>query len=482
MKKIIKDMLVYTNTSVLLKAGAFFLVPLYTKLLTPNEYGIMSILGAIMAILTAICFLGLDESYKRYFVEVEKDIRARRIMTSTIFKLYLLWAIPFLLVVYLSRKFIFGSLIRDYESIVPYFPITFLIVFLSFFIYILYSSFIFEGKSLFFSLTNIFQFLFDVGLKIIAIAVLGLKLWGVYISQAIIYIFLSVLAFRYFLKYLSFDFDFAEAKKYLSYGTPLISHTLSFTLLSIIDRLILQKYVPLSAVGIYSLGYNLGLGVSFLQKGFRRTFTPLFLRRTKQYVEQNAKTEFYSRFGKKYLIQLITIFMLIHFLYFLWAKEICLILVQNSVFWESYKVIPYVIVGYMFMSLISLTNNILIYEKKTVFISITTIIAASVNIILNLLFIPLWGILGAALATTISFFVRSVLILQKAVKVAKMEIDYFKITMLFVFGIIGICGVYQWDKTSFYFVGPEILVKFFITCTGTYKIWRYIKSLKIDQA
>jgi len=37
----------------------------------------MFVLGAIMAILTAICFLGLDESYKRYFVEVEKDIRAR---------------------------------------------------------------------------------------------------------------------------------------------------------------------------------------------------------------------------------------------------------------------------------------------------------------------------------------------------------------------------------------------------------------------
>ncbi|MFC2121400.1 lipopolysaccharide biosynthesis protein [Bacteroidota bacterium] len=471
---------IYTGSSVILKAGAIILIPLYTKFLTPDQYGIMSLIAAIMSIILSITYLGLDESLKRYWVNVEDNRNLHKSMMSTIITSYLIWAIIFLGIFYILQKWIIGALINDYEAIADYLPIGYAIIFFSFFQKILKDVFIYEGKSITFSYFNILQLIISVILSVIAVGYFNLELWGIYSVNLFINLSIAIIGIFYLKKYLFGKISIISLKKYLQFGIPLIPHVLSFTLLAVIGRIILEKHVLLSTLGIFGLGYTLGSSVDLIGKGFRRAFNPTFLRKTEKEYRDNKLNNFYINFGKEYFPKILVCFLSLYFLYFLWIKEVCLVLIKNSDYFECYNIIPILIIGYMFIIISNVLKMVLFYEKHTKHITSTTVISALINIILCLLLIPLWGIYGAAISITISLILRSIMIMLLVVRISKMKINYLKLSGFFFLAISCVGITFYIDKANFYFSPTIILFKIIISIIILYIIFfKIIKNYNL---
>lgn len=123
----------------------------------------------------------------------------------------------------------------------------------------------------------------------------------------------------------------------------------------------------------------------------------------------------------------------------LFGREIAMILAKST-FYDALDAIPPVVMGYIFYSLYNMYSRNLEFAKKTIYSSIIVLIAGVVNILLNALFIPTYGILAAAYNTTASYALMSILgwivskfiIRSHSIALKKVLIDYILFSIVIV--------------------------------------------------
>jgi len=192
-------------------------------------------------------------------------------------------------------------------------------------------------------------------------------------------------------------------KEYLRYGLkislPLIFHGLALSILSQSDRTMITAIRNASETGIYGLIYNFSMIATVLTTALDGVWIPFFTgkMKTESYDEINT-------ISKKY-IKLMTLVILGVVLI---APEIVKILATKP-YWEGISVIPPIVLANYLIFLYTMYVNIEHYHKKTVFISINTLVAAASNILLNLYFIKIFGYVGAAYTTIASYFISLIL-------------------------------------------------------------------------
>jgi len=180
----------------------------------------------------------------------------------------------------------------------------------------------------------------------------------------------------------------------LALTLPLILHGLSGLVLSLSDRIMLTKMIGDEATGIYGVAYGLAAIINTIWRAFNSSWTPFYYDYRKQ--------EDFSKLKKKsdnYML----VFTVITCGFLLCAPEVYKIITPVS-YWGGLKLLPLVALAYYFCFLYSFQANFEFYYEKTKLISIGTLLAASVNLLLNYLLIPRWTGVGAALATTVSYF------------------------------------------------------------------------------
>ena len=191
----------------------------------------------------------------------------------------------------------------------------------------------------------------------------------------------------------------------LAFGLPIVFHLLAGTIHNSIDRVILEKYVSMSELGIYTIGYQIGMIMSVITTSVNRAWQPSFF----EFMSSNMPEE-QKRFENRRMLAFWIIGVgSICLIGMLWAKEF-LILLTPEKFHASADVVPIILFGYMFQGLYFFAVSPLFQFKKTKLLLFLTAASALVNIVLNFIFIPKYGIYGAAYATVISFFFQSALV------------------------------------------------------------------------
>ena len=175
----------------------------------------------------------------------------------------------------------------------------------------------------------------------------------------------------------------------LMISVPLIPHHLSGNILSNFDRIMINKYCGSSDTGLYSLAYNCGAIMQMVWSSFNGAWMPWFYDTlAKDDVGSIRKAvKPYSVIFTVFVIGVITV-----------GPEIIKILGPEE-YWESKWIIPPVVLGIYCQFLYSLYVNVEFYNKKTSKIAIVTICAAAANVILNYIFIPVYGYIAAAYTT-----------------------------------------------------------------------------------
>jgi len=225
------------------------------------------------------------------------------------------------------------------------------------------------------------------------------KFKGEFFTQCL---FFGVFYLNYIRKF-NFHFSIHHVKKALSFGLPIVLHLLCSTSLLLVDRLILERFVSLSDLGIYTLGYQIGLGMSVLVASTNKAWTPNYYELMNQ---ENMDRGYHVRKAFGFWLTGIGLICLAGGL---WSHEIISLLTPEK-FHGSAKIVPIILISYVFEGLYFFAVNPIFYYRRTLILPFFTGSAAILNIGLNLLFAPRFGIYGAAYATLISYVVLAILV------------------------------------------------------------------------
>ena len=394
MNKIIKNATLYTIGNILPQAAGFILLPIYTRYLTPDEYGIvasMNVLGVILVVFFTLC---VERAIPRLYFDHENE-DARRDFLGTIAITLTAISLFVLLLIFLLQNFV--SMIYASIAFYPYYVYLIFTVFLSVFAFIPLTYFRIKEEAHKFISLSIGLFVLNTSLVLWFVCGLnqGAEGWlkGMLFAKII---FLPIYIFILY-KIINFTFDFSIFKGSLCFSIPMIPGMLSAWILNLSDRVFIERYFTLSDVGIYSLGYTIAGGVAILTGAFFMAYEPTFYKLASSKNQGDAKA-ILTKYNTAYLIILIFIVFLVAF----FSKEF-IILLMDPKYAEAYKIIPIIALAYLFSQGAGLFNLMVYQEKRTKQLMYIGVSCAISNVMLNFLLVPKYGAYGAAYATLLSF-------------------------------------------------------------------------------
>lgn len=386
-KKLIENSLIYSGLQVLQGGIGFLLLPVYTRFLTPYDYGIVSVISAMAAFLGVFYLMGLNGAAYRYYFDFKDDQEELKRFWGTIITFLLVLSLLFTLILLLFGQFILHPFLGN----IKYYPFMLLGIIGAAFmpLFTIYQSLQqaqHYGRK--FGIVRLSNFIILSLFTIIFIVVFKLKATGAILAVTLT----SALFFVFTLWEMRGKFVFGIDAKYLKrsllYSLPIIPHSLTGWVVGSLDRLLINKFVSTAAVGIYNIGYLFGGMLGFVNCAINQAYAPWFYEEMKK--NQTAKV-------KKFFILAMTLYITLALWVTLFAKEILWIMAKGD-FRESWKVVGLLSFGNFFGGYYYFLVNQLFYSEKGIrFVPVATVSAALFGFLLNLALIQKYGMMGAAI-------------------------------------------------------------------------------------
>jgi len=393
--------------------------------MSPEQYGIIGITTAFIALLSPIYLMSLNGAINRFYHEYKGDQQYIRKVFGTIYSFVLLNSLIISGLIFALKSSLITSLIDDVDFY-PYLAIS--ITYLFF-----YSSYIVYQTSLQarqigskYSLNNLIFFTINISITLVLLVVLNMQALSILIGQLSASIILFFYSFIKFKREVKIGIDIPILKKSLKYSLPIIPHNLSVSISTFADRLIINKLLNISSVGIYNIGFQFGNIIYILSTAVNQAFVPWF--------HDNFKKNNIQQIRFFYKI-IIYGYVLIGSFLSLFSKEICKIILDDRYF-EAWTIIPYLSFAFVFNGIYYFYSVGLFYNiegKGTKIIPFLTGTVALLNIVLNFILIPKFQLVGAGMASLISR-IASAIIFSIVVE-RKFSINY-KGSIVFLFVVL----------------------------------------------
>lgn len=374
------------------KMISFLLLPLYTSILSTVEYGQYDYVVAISAFLLPIITLSMHESMFRFVIDSGTEGREyKKIISNTVIIILLGIVISFL------GLFIIGKLIsfNDWIYVWLYVSATALYTFSN---NLLRGSGRMKEYAVISSCKNIVQLICNI----LCIAVLYLGFEGLLISlcvsELLAFIIVSVrvkLNKQIEVKLISVKL----IKTMLKYSLPLIPNSLSAQVINLSDRLVITSVLGTSANGIYTVSYKFPNIVETVYHFFYVAWSESASR-----VFNDGKEKAIQYYQN--LFKVLDEFLFSGILIMISIMSIMFRLLIRGDYLEGFVYIPILMFGMYFDSIGKFFTGVFTALKRTRVIATTTMIAAVINIILNVIFIPKYGLYAAAFSSMFAHFVN----------------------------------------------------------------------------
>ena len=407
MKKWLKKGLdIYRGMSVQVKASMAFMIvnfmqkgisfltaPIFTRLLTTEEYGVITIYLSWVDVIGIFAMFGLyNNVYCRGILEFKED---KKNFTFSLLSLANVITLAVFAIVWITNKYVFHFL--NVPDI--------LILFMFF-------SFLFEPAFEFWKTDQRFAykykmlcfFMILVMVFAPALSVAGIFLFpGNKVAARIIgaNVVTLVLGMGCYISELCKSDrkpKIAYWKYAVLYNLPLIPYFLSSYVLSSSDRLMIGYFCGEDKAGIYGIAYTMSAVVNIVWNSINATLVPTIYQRC-----DDGRRSTLSRL----IVPIIAGYGGVCILIMLLSPEIIRFLAPSS-YGEGMYIIPVIVGGVFYMSIFSIFSNIIYYEKKPKYVMGAGVAAAVANFILNLIFIPLCGYFAAGYTTLASYLLQVV--------------------------------------------------------------------------
>lgn len=406
-----KAIIWFTFATVIQKAISFLVTPFYTRILTENEYGIYSVFQSWQQILSVIVILALDRCVTVGFMKFEKN---RKEFLASVQLLMTLLIIIFGIII-----FIFSDYITSLMNLPIYIIYAMLIIILlnnslanwSWFqrynykyvklaIVTIISTIIIQvcaTLSIIFIPSNNKGISMIIGMTIGTIILYGMIYFSVYHNAK---------------KIINIDYwKFA-----LKYSTAIIPHALSQIILNSSDRIMIDKFCSRADAAYYGVTYSAAMVLNILMSSISSAVQPW-------YYEKIKIKDFDSIKKNSNLLLLISAFLSICVSFI--APEILNIMAPES-YGKALLIFPAIAASIFFNSMYLYFANFESYYEKPAYFSVATTIGAVTNIVLNYIFIPIWGFAVAGYTTLICYMLFAFMHYIFMRKICKKELNNVK--------------------------------------------------------
>lgn len=388
-RKLLKNISLISLGTLASKIIVYLMIPLYTSILTTEEYGVTDLIFTTVSLLMPLISMEISNALMRFLLDKDYD-------NNTIFSCCSLILFVSILIFIICIPILYCvSVFKNYILLVGIYYFTNLING--------YVQCMARGIDLVkeYSIAGIIQTLFTVLFNILFLIVIPLDITGYLMAYSFgaavsaIYLII-IIKIR---KNIKFDFKLVNKTvlyELLAYSIPLIPNSLLWWISNSSDKYILTLFKGVSEVGIYSVAYKIPTILTVLSSIF---ITAWQISSVDDFGSESNRMFFRDIF-KKYLFLTVTMTMAIN----LFLKIICGFMFSKN-FYSAWEIVPILLIGFVYYNMSVFYGTIYTAAKKTKMVMISTLIGSLLNIILNFILIPKWGMYGASIATTISYIV-----------------------------------------------------------------------------
>lgn len=385
--ELVKNTVIIAFGKICTQLISFFLLPLYTKILSTEEYGIVDLVLTYVSLLLPVATLALEQSVFRFLLDVRRKPKKIKEFIST--SLMACSIIIFLLelILFLSHFFVQSSVLVFFGLVL------FTSVYSTMFLQICRGL----GDNITYSIAGVITAIVQIICNVIFLVVFNFGAEGMILSTFFGNLFCVI--FIYYRcnlrKFLSIkEYNKNTAIDMARYSLPLVPNQLSWWALQASDKVIVQFFIGISGNGLLAVA-NKFPGV-YMQ--FNTIFTISWTESATLHIhDKDAECFFY-----KTINSVMNLFSSICFGIIACMPFIFKIMV-NAQYSEAYGIIPFYMLGSLFNALVSFYGVIYVAYKDTIQIMKTAIMAAIINVISHLLLINFFGIYAAAFSTMIGF-------------------------------------------------------------------------------
>jgi O-antigen/teichoic acid export membrane protein len=434
-KELTKDTAIYGISTIVGRSLGFLLVPFYTNVFPTGEFGIQANIYAYIAFINIIFIYGMDAAYMKFASTAEPGEKKK--VFSTAYYLLTLTTIVLGLLLYFLRVPL-SLLMEIPDKYLKFIYYLILIVALDTIAIVPFAKLRLERRAVYYTVIKFINIIINLVLNFYLILKLKMGIEAIFISNLVASLFSFIALQPETFKSLSLVFDKKIMKKIIVFGIPYLPGALAATIVNVIDRPVVLRMTNAGTLGIYNANYKLGIFMMLFVMMFQYAWQPFFLNNAK---EKNAKEIF---------AKVLTLFLIITSL--IWI--ILTLFIDNFAhiqFWHGKTIIgkeylsglpivPIILLGYLFNGIYYNFQAGIYIEEKTKYFPIVTGAGALANVIVNILLIPIMGIIGAALATLASYMIMAAGLYYYSQKYYPIKYEFGKVfrilSLIFITGII----------------------------------------------
>lgn len=395
-RELAKGLAIYGSGDVAVQILNFLLLPLYVVYLSKADYGVIALLAAVEAPAKLFFRWGVDGAFMRYWYDCEDDA-ARQRLASTLF-FFLLAVNGVLLIASLVAAPLLSERLLESAGYTLALQLVLLNTFAIGFTFIPFHVLRMQNRAVQFSGLTLARSVSTLVLRLALIVGLGYGVMGIVLADVIVTTVLMLVLLRWFAPLIRPVFSMDTLRASLRFGLPRVPHGFALQVMSVADRVILQKFTSLEVVGLYSMGVSFGLVPKIALGAFESAWAPFYYATARQ---PDAKRVFtiVTTYGVTVLALMTAGLSAI-------AADLLTVMTGGR-FVEAAPVVTWTAIGVFFYGVYLLTSIGLNITTNTKYYPVSTAIGAGVNVGLNFLLIPSYGMIGAAWANGASYAVQS---------------------------------------------------------------------------
>lgn len=417
-KRVSRDAVVYGFGNVVLSAISLFLVPIYTRIFSTADYGVLDIIATAVSLLSVLLPLGLSAAVFRFYHDHDEAGKKELVSTGlwyqflgplSVCALGALFSRPLSTLLFGSTRystFMIVSLLTVPFQAMTLMPVTLMRL---------------NFQKIRYNLLVLGRALFQTALTIVLVVFLRKGLMGVFVSGLVSAVLFSAVGFLLTARHIKLTFSFKHFRLLLSFGVPMVPASLSRWIMGAADRLFLVKMTTLHEVGLYSVGFKLAGLQTFLLMAFRLAWSPIAY-------SIYRKPEAERVFRKVFLYFLLLASTTGMFLS-LFSLEALKILTRPA-YYDGHQVVGILAFARVLHAAFYMGSMGIVFANKMKYYALSMACAAGLNLLLNSLLVPPFGMMGAAVATAASYGAGAYLGYYWAKKVYPLRFPFSKVAVL----------------------------------------------------
>lgn len=455
-----KNSILYLAATLCIRATSFFLLPLYSNLVSPEVYGQIYVVSALNNFLTILLSLSLAICVSRFYFDC-KDEGEVKCLYSTILLFVFISS-----TVIISPFFLFSHGLSELLNIPrDYYIYGLIMAYLGIYYQIILALLYAMQKAKQVSITSMCVGVFQIVLQLTLVINMEDKAIALLSTMLIQAITTFIIFIFYSRPYLTFSFNFKETGKYVKYSLSQFPSDVSGWLVNFTDRIFINKYIGHAGAGIYGIGANIGMIPNMIFSSMNSAFTPYANSQYKAIENaesNNNEQELRTNLSKVFLI-VSSILLSVNAIFVAFSRDIVNLL--NPAYADAFFVVVVMLFtslmnSYRVMYMAPLAYNI----KYTKVKSLVWVIAGILNISLNYFLIPKYGIYAACLNSLVTYTITFLLMLYFSKKAFYIKYDWVSLIKVALISIV--YGVTLLLPSTLFSIGIKLLllIPYFYIC------------------